>query len=223
METDNSCLPDGHIFPFLELPYHIRHDIYLLTVDYPDLSPVFAYVESQQAEIERQHYASKLPLSVLPKPQVPARFMTTPGLLLANRQIAWEAQEAMCFKTFKLRQPPPRTDTLARSMDITDFISEGTLQTIRRVELVMDLTSQGDWSKTVELLLDVWAVRNHLRSIDVTLKQPASTQEGEFWHGGSSRRVVRMLSMLQSFATEAGTQLTGSPLPAPNVMRDPVD
>jgi hypothetical protein len=198
MHNIKSHSHDCEIFPFLLLPYHVRHDIYGLVLEYPDLGPVFARIESQRAADEEEHEKTRLPKCALPTPHVPARLMSTPGILLCNRQIASEAREAMYFKTFTLRRPPPYTTTLGKPMDITEFISEDTLRNMRRVEFVMNL--YGDprrWSKTMEILLDVWSSENHLRKIDVTLEQPKELQQGLFWDAGFSSHTTRMLSMVR--------------------------
>jgi hypothetical protein len=192
---DNSSKRE--IFPFLELPYHIRHDIYNLVLDYPDLGPVFARIESQSSEDDDEHEKTRLPKCVQPTPHVPARLRTTPGILLCSRQTAWEGREAMRSKTLTLRRPPPYTATLARPMDVTEFISEGTLRGVRRVGLVMDLYGNPRlWAKTVETLLDVWSAGNHLRRIDVTLEQPEQLEPGCFWRDRSARYAVQPLSMV---------------------------
>ncbi|KAI0137479.1 hypothetical protein BJ170DRAFT_605997 [Xylariales sp. AK1849] len=201
------------VFSFLELPYHVRHEIYTFVLDYPDLDPVFARIESQSSEDDEEHEKTRLPKCVLPTPHVPARLKTTPGILLCNRQTAWEAREAMYFKTFTLKRPPPYTKTLGKPMDITEFISEDTLKGVRRVELVMNLYGNPRaWAKTVETLLDVWSIENHLRKIDITLEQPKEMPPGHFWIERFARYAIQPLSMIQSFAKEAGIQLTGIPL-----------
>lgn len=197
MNSGQARPPGRQAFRFLELPYHIRHDIYMLALDYPDLGPVFARIKSQSAEEEEEHEKTRLPVCVLPTPHVPASLMTTPGILLCSRQIADEAREAMHFKVFTLRQAPPHTTTLARPMDITEFISQDTLKTMRRVDLVVDL--YGDcrgWCKTVETLLDVWSTGNTLRKLDVTLEQPRQPGSVSSWAAARSAYNTRMLSMV---------------------------
>ncbi|KAM0261325.1 hypothetical protein ACHAQJ_002356 [Trichoderma viride] len=220
MDSPESYPQEHHFFPFLFLPYHIRHDIYILALEYPDLGPVFARIEYKRAVAEERHDRTRLPKCVFPTPHVPVRLKTTPGILLCNRQVAWEAREAMNFKVFTLRRPPPYTTTLGKPMDITEFISQDTLKNMRRVELVMNLyVDARGWSKTVEMLLDVWSSADHLRKIDVTLQQPEELQPGIFWDKRFSNDAIRMLSMIQCFAKEASIELTGTPLPALNVKK----
>ena len=114
--------------------------------------------------------------------------------MLCSRQTASEAREAMLSKTFTLRQPPPSSHTLARPIDITEFISEDTLKGIRRVAFIMKLGSPRDWLKTMEMLLDVWSVENHLERIDITLEQLQYLPPGQVWERGDA---VRMLSMVR--------------------------
>lgn len=184
------------IFPFLELPYHVRHDIYIFALDYPDLDPVFARIETQTSADEDKHEKAKLPQCILPTPHVPAQLKTTPGIMLCSRQIAWEAQEAMRFKTFTLKRPPPYTQTLGRPMDITEFINEDTLKGIRRVDFIITLYRDCPraWRRTIETLLDVWSVETHLRRIGITLHQPHPLLPERFFY---DRDAVRMLSMVR--------------------------
>lgn len=190
---------DCHVSPFLLLPYHIRREIYLFVLEYPDLRPIFARMEYQFARGEATHDRTRLPKCILPTPHVPARLKVTPGIFLCNRQIASEAREAMKFKVFTLRRPPPYTMTLGRPMDITEFISQDTLKNMRRVELVMNLFDDArGWGKTVEILLDVWSSSNHLKKIEISLEQPEELSPGTMWHERSSRYVIKMLSMVRN-------------------------
>lgn len=94
----------------------------------------------------------------------------TPTVLLLNRQITAEALPVLRAKTLVLDTPPPCTPSLARPMDITEFIGETTLQHVRRVLLRMDLTMEAHWwAKTVETLLDVWCVKNSLVQVTVDI------------------------------------------------------
>ncbi|KAH8675521.1 hypothetical protein BX600DRAFT_494013 [Xylariales sp. PMI_506] len=225
MENIEASSRSLQIFPFLALPYEIRREIYNLVLDYPDFDTLFAHLESKHAADEEEHCKTRLPICALPAPHVPARLMTTQSILLCNRQITYEARETMNLKVFTLRRPPSRTATLARPMDITEFISEGTLKNMRRVEFVMDL--YGDpraWSKTIETLLDVWSSQNCLRKINMTLEQPNQLPPGTFWNQRYPGEATRLLSMLtcsqvQNFAREAGIQLIGTPLPALRVKK----
>ncbi|UKZ66939.1 uncharacterized protein TrAtP1_008104 [Trichoderma atroviride] len=224
MDDSQAHSPNCHISPFLLLPYHIRHEIYLFALEYPDLRPIFARMEYQFAQGEATHDTTRLPKCILPTPHVPAQLKVTPGIFLCNRQIASEAREAMKFKVFTLQRPPPYTMTLGRPMDITEFISQDTLKNMRRVELVMNLFDDArGWGKTVEILLDVWSSANHLKRIDVSLEQPEELPPGTMWHERSSRYVTKLLSMIQSFAREGGIELTGTPLPALNVKKANAD
>lgn len=198
MDESQALSQDYHVSPFLLLPYYVRHEIYMFVLDYPDLRPVFAILEFECATGEWEHDQRRLPKCILPTPHVPARFKVTPGIFLCNRQIASEAREAMKFKVFTLQRPPPYTTTLGRPMDITEFISQDTLKNMRRVELVMNLFDDArGWSKTVEILLDVWSSANHLKKIDIRLEQPEELPPGILWHERSSRHVVNMLSMVR--------------------------
>ncbi|KEZ43491.1 hypothetical protein SAPIO_CDS4694 [Scedosporium apiospermum] len=213
-------------FPFLELPYFIRHDIYILALDYPDLDPIFARIQKQNYAGDYEHTETKkLPISVRPTPHVPAELKTTPGIMLCSRQTAWEAQQVWRYKTFTLKRPPAGTATLARPMDITEFISEDMLKRMRQVHFIMNLWGNPRaWLKTVEMLLDIWSVETHLKRIDITLEQPHQLPPGEFWPRDSRRYVAYMLSMIRSFAEVAGIELIGTPpLPELPVQKWPRD
>ncbi|PNP39145.1 hypothetical protein TGAMA5MH_08997 [Trichoderma gamsii] len=130
----------------------------------------------------------------------------------------------MKFKVFTLQRPPPYTMTLGSPMDITEFISQDTLKNMRRVELVMNLFDDArGWGKTVEVLLDVWSSANYLKKLEINLEQPEELPPGTMWHERSSGYVIKILSMIQSFAREDGIELTGTPLPALNVKKANAD
>jgi hypothetical protein len=157
-------------------------------------------MEYEFARGEATHDSTRLPTCMLPTPHVPAWLKVTPGIFLCNRQIASEAREAMKFKVFTLRRPPPYTMTLGRPMDITEFISQDTLKNMRRVELVMNLFDDArGWSKTVEILLDIWSAENYLKEICISLEQPEELPPGTMWHERSSGYVIKMLSMVRIY------------------------
>jgi hypothetical protein len=119
--------------------------------------------------------------------------MSTPSLLLLNRQITAEACEIIYQKPFVMASTPPYIPQLAKPMDITEFISESTLQNLRFVVLNMDLNHNPNlmsggakrWLKTVEMLLDIWYVKNNLKRVEVQATYTAP-----------SRDVTRLLSMV---------------------------
>lgn len=201
----------SQVFPFLALPYDVRRGIYMFALGYPDLDPIFTRMGAQCSAVEDEHERTRLPACALPTPHVPASLKTTPGIMLCNRQTAMEAREVMQSKTFTLKRPPPQTHTLARPMDITEFISEDTLKGVRRVHFIMDLAGPRGWLKTMETLLDVWSVDTHLQRIDITLVQPDHLPLGQFWETGFGRYAVRMLSMVRIWLQQSisNTYLSG--------------
>ena len=58
---------------------------------------------------------------------------------------------------------------------------------------IMKLGSPRAWLKTMEMLLDVWSVENHLERISITLEQSRYLPPGQLWERGDA---VRMLSMV---------------------------
>lgn len=203
MESPEVCLRERQGPSFLALPYEIRLEIYTLALDYPDLKPVFEKFESQYIkEQQEQHEETKLPICALPTPHVPLQLKTTPGILLCNRQIYWEARQVMHNKTLTLRRSPPHTVTLGGPMDITEFISEDTLHQVRRLELFMKLCDgpHGDisgWCKMMEVLLDVWSAETHLEEISVNLYEPGVSRCQQIRASGTSNRGLRLLTTVR--------------------------
>lgn len=157
--------------PFLALPLELRNKIYDYTLGWPDLSESFKKVPFEEGSYENGISKSP-PLCVIPIPFLEE--MTTPSALLVSRQVASEALAVLHKKPLVLSNTPPYLPQLARPIDITEFISETTLQQVPQVVLQMDLSySPGRpdgaraWLKTVEILLDVWCIQNSLERLEV--------------------------------------------------------
>jgi hypothetical protein len=156
----------------LDLPLEIRYEIYEFALDWPNLKPTFETIKAQNQQHEkyyRKHYASN---GVSPKLSVDR--VTTPSILLLNRQITAEAQDTLRKKTLVINSPPPVCQAFRKAMDITEFIGDITLQKAYHVLLDMDLEHQ-DWLTTIETLLDVWCMENSLKSLYVRVKCPQNT------------------------------------------------
>ena len=141
-------------------------------MDWPNLKPTFETLKTriqQQGEYHRKQYASN---GVSPKLSVEK--MTTPTILLLNRQITAEAQDTLRKKTLIINSPPPVCLALGKAMDVTEFIGDVTLQKAYHVLLDLDLEHQ-DWLATTETLLDVWCEENSLKSLHVRVKCPQNT------------------------------------------------
>lgn len=189
---------DKSVFRFLELPYEIRHDIYRIALRYPDLTPVFNHYEQIlhefEAPFERPAETLYTPLCCVPVRQSPP--MRTPSLLLVNRQITAEALPVLRDTVFALTRLPPRQMTLARPMDITDFIGEGTLRTIRYMELTLDLYGDSKGCRwMVELLLDVWTTGHSLRKLTVWVRVEVTDEVIARWdrNGGQAATIVSLV------------------------------
>ena len=160
-------ISDSRAFSFLSLPYAIRMKIYSWALDWPDLRKTFARLSRECERAGDEMAASRDPKCTFPILQVGR--LTTPTVLLLNRQISSEALPVLHAKTLVLDMPPPSSPCIGRPMDITEFISEETLQCVRRVVLKMDLKNTQSWGKTVETLLDVWCVKNSLEEVMVDI------------------------------------------------------
>lgn len=158
---------DSSIFPFLSLPYEVRREIYFWALDWPDLRPSFARLSRECEEAREKMSASPDPKCTFPI--LHAGRLTTPTVLLLNRQITWEALPILRAKPFVLHDSPPTTPCTGRAMDITEFIGEETLQRVRRVVLKMDLIGSEPWLRTIDTLLDVWCAQNSLEEILVDI------------------------------------------------------
>lgn len=77
----------------------------------------------------------------------------------------------MYRKPLILDSPPPDVAQKGCPLDIAEFFSESMLQQVQFVVLKMDL-NEGPrgarcWLRTVEMLLDIWAVKNSLKVVNV--------------------------------------------------------
>lgn len=178
--------------PFLRLPAELRMSIYDYALDWPDMQLSFARVQKQCTTLEQLWVTCQRPRCVFLRPRIAT--VTTPTILLLNRQIYHEAITVLHDKPLVLISPPPHSSQLGRVLDITEFIGEATLQNVAHVVLKMNL-EMDSWLKTIERLLDVWCRKNRLKSLHVGLKGGAVTNL-------SFRSVVARVSFLPYDRTE---------------------
>jgi hypothetical protein len=166
--------PGKSASPLLALPPEVRDCIYDAALDWPDLSG-FAKAVPSQPDATIDHENSEQPLCTIPRPHFGS--MSTPSLLLLNRQITSEALEVLYRKPLVLDSTPPYVQQFARPMDITEFIGESTLQNLRFVVLKMDLDQRlsgavgaRSWLKTIEMLLDIWFLKSNIEKVQVEIQ-----------------------------------------------------
>ena len=194
MDNPDSCTR-RHVFRFLVLPYHIRDNIYSLILRYPDVRPAFDRFERSLHEVEEQEVKAGQPKCVLPVPRTSPGFMQTPALLLVNRQIAAEAVLALRDTPLVLSRYAPYARTLARPMDITEFVGEETLRKLKYVVLRVDLFGDARaWCKTAEMLLDTWTTANCLKSVTVWAREMTVDGVVVHWDRDFEMWAVRTLS-----------------------------
>lgn len=126
-------------------------------------------------------------------PSLHAGRLTAPTVLLLNRQIRSEALPVLHAKTLTLHEPPPHTPTTGKTMDITEFISEETLQSVQRVVLRMDLIRES-WGKTVDTLLDVWCIKNNLEEVLVDITAAYTEERNMIGEEGSRQEAAKIIS-----------------------------
>jgi hypothetical protein len=186
--------------PFLTLPSELRNEIYDYALAWPDLSKPFAKIRSEESS-DNRGISNTPPLCLIPIPFV--EDMTTPPTLLVNRQVTSEALAVLRKKPLVLTQTPPYLPQLAKPMDITEFISETTLQGLTRVVLDMDLSYSAGrpdqaraWLKTVETLLDVWCVRNSLERLEIRGHYVPPRRDIGWWTFGEASHHRHVMSLL---------------------------
>lgn len=141
--------------------------IYDYALDWPDMQQPFARVQKQCTTLEQLWVTCQRPRCVFLRPRIET--VTTPTILLLNRQIYHEAITVLHDKPLVLISPPPHSSQLGRVLDITEFIGEATLQNVAHVVLKMNF-GVDSWLKTIERLLDVWCKKNRLKSLRVGLE-----------------------------------------------------
>jgi hypothetical protein len=168
----------------LDLPQEIRDLIFSYCVYYPSWSVLLSkHLENVRQsfrthlgdEISEQGLEELLPWSSFTQPEpLP---MQTPAIFLVNRQISAEAFKILHSQTLDLSVPiPVNNSRTVRAVFITDFISERTLQSIRRCKLDLSFTSTTEatgWLRMTNRLTDIWQCRNALLSLVVNIEPKA--------------------------------------------------
>ncbi|KAE9371527.1 hypothetical protein N431DRAFT_341644 [Stipitochalara longipes BDJ] len=201
----NPALPPGKPASlFLSLPPEVRDCIYNAGLDWPDISDL-AKTVSSQPDVTVIHEHSVHPLCTMPIPRCGS--MSTPSLLLLNRQITSEALEVLYRKPLILDKPPPYMPQLGRPMDVPELISENTLQNLRFIVLRMDLDqkrSARDWLKVIEILIDIWLVKNDLKKVQIHVQYTLRSENvgSTFAEAVHHQYVRRILSKLRGFGEQ---------------------
>jgi len=91
-------------------------------------------------------------------------------------------------------------------MDVTEFVSENTLQNLRFVVLEMDLNYNPQffsgnakcWLQTIETLLDVWYIQNSLERLEVRARYVPPNRDAGWTFGTADhhRNVLKLISMV---------------------------
>jgi hypothetical protein len=156
---------------FLLLPPEVRDCIYDAALSWPVISDLAKTVPLEPDATV--HGCWEQPLCTVPRPRYGP--MSTPSLLLLNRQITSEALEVLYRKPLILDTTPPYIPQLGQPMGIPEIISETTLQNLRFVVLRMDLDQRQSaryWFKIIEMLLDIWFVKNNLEEVQARIQCP---------------------------------------------------
>jgi hypothetical protein len=137
------------------------------------------------------------PLCTVPRPRYGP--MSTPSLLLLNRQITSEALEVLYRKPLILDTTPPYIPQLGQPMGMPEIISETTLQNLRFVVLRMDLDQSQSaryWFKIIEVMLDIWFVKNNLEGVQAWIQCPPhrDTRRDRYEEGIRAEYYHRLLS-----------------------------
>lgn len=198
---ESSRSPFKSTFPFLCLPKELRNIIYAHALAYPSFDRDYHNHTLDGANEDD----STEDLS----PRWSRLKLTTPTILLLNRQITSEALSVLHNAPLVIDVPPPGrlgNSLHLKCIEITDIISYRTLQAVPNVLLVMDLNFQAvnpskadnvsTWSLVVETLLDIWSFRNCLERLTVKVDYiPLSTRAGRsFAEAGHHHIVVELLS-----------------------------
>jgi hypothetical protein len=153
--------------------------IYQYIVSYPDMMTIFmnrTKTIREHWERSRPRYllrsvvesgSGNQPLLTLP-PYAP---LSTPSILLLNRQITIEALQHFWKQTWELTQPIPSLGS-ETTPDVANFIGRETLQNLRHASIIICFMGYFPFThqfKTVEMLLDTWIEKNQLQSLCVTI------------------------------------------------------
>ena len=163
-------------FSFLSLPAELRNKIYSYAVDWSDASKL------QEKESLGKRTAEEW--AALEASTDFASKKSTPTGLLINRQIYAEAIVMLHRKFLVLKASPLK-------INITNFITEATLRTVRNLEILIDETYKSCWGDSMELrssLSKIFGSGNQLRAVIIRIKCPGESNRvknlyAKFIHG----------------------------------------
>ncbi|KAH8795097.1 hypothetical protein F5882DRAFT_480553 [Hyaloscypha sp. PMI_1271] len=189
---------------FLLLPPEVRDCIYDAALSWPVISDLAKTDPLEPDSTVHGHWEQ--PLCTVPRPRYGP--MSTPSLLLLNRQITPEALEVLYRKPLILDTTPPYIPQLGQPMGIPEIISETTLQNLRFVVPRMDLDQRQSaryWFKIIEMLLDIWFVKNNLEEVQARIQCPphqGDTRRDRYAEEIRAEYYHRLLSKLRGFGEQ---------------------
>ncbi|TID27583.1 hypothetical protein E6O75_ATG00350 [Venturia nashicola] len=174
-------VPDSAL---LNLPREIRDLIFSYCAVYPDLSVLLSDHLEQARQSVRTHFEHGIQEGQLVRLFPWASFeqpeplpMQTPAIFLVNRQVSAEAFAILHASTLLLDVTVPINNSQEhRAVFVTDFIGEGTLQSVRRCHLELDFTTTAKasgWYRLIRHLVDIWLAKNSLQSLTVNIEPHA--------------------------------------------------
>ncbi|KAK3984066.1 hypothetical protein QBC44DRAFT_28116 [Cladorrhinum sp. PSN332] len=132
--------------PFLSLPGEIRNEIYSYLAQYPTCQELYAGYNKRidlyharkrrnpdSSSSEEEEEEEKFP------EYVRERELRTPTILLLCKAVTQECMPMLKAGTFVVDHLPPWRPGELRPMRLTEFISEGALQSLRRIEVYVQL------------------------------------------------------------------------------------
>ena len=160
-------------FNFLSLPAELRNEIYSYAMDWSDASKLQEEASLEKRTVEALEASTGF-----------ASKKSTPTGLLINRQIYAEAIVVLHRKFLVLKASPLK-------INITNFITEATLRTVRNLEILIDETYKSCWGDSMELrssLSKIFRSGNQLRAVIIRIKCPGESNRvknlyAKFMHG----------------------------------------
>lgn len=172
--------------PFLRLPSEIRNMIYSMSLHWPDSQTLYS---GYKEEITR-YYMSKYAGMDVEFPVYSNR-LRTPTILLLCRAITAECLGILKSRTLVIDRLPPWLPGTKRPMRISQFVGTATLQSLRFLQVHLDLGlgrlgSGWVWSEVVRELVDILLVRNAVEDLRVVMCFHESTADDR--HLGAQER-----------------------------------
>lgn len=137
-------------FPFLDIPGEIRTRIYADCLDYDHVSTHISRVMQDWVANNNHSNDASYPI------------MSTPTVLLLNKQIYHEAKAILNKKALKITCPvDPKIDRQAKVPDLLRFVSADTIQAITRLELSVH---SWEYAYAIERIFNVLKHKHSLES-----------------------------------------------------------